>query len=213
MILAKQKGFLFQKDSMKLCFICKAYLNHQQVQMNHSNHWYNVLLSPCHCWLVFTNELTEIEEPSNSQLATQGGLCAGACMSLCLLIERRVLSSHVATQFTSLQSCWCHWHQDWGPKPPGARGGVAGAPVAGRGQPSKSAALRTVSLIPQQEHGSWSGLSVQPGNDITCTGSDVWPHYQSLIVLLTEFQFFFSLSSFCFWQLSKIISVILWMLD
>lgn len=36
-----------------------------------------------------------------------------------------------------------------GAEAPGSPGGAAGAPVAGRGQPSKSAALRTVSLIPQ----------------------------------------------------------------
>lgn len=86
-----------------------------------SNHWYNVLLSPCHCWLVFTNELTEIEEPSN--LATQGGLCAGAWLSPRFLMEWRVLSSHVAAQFTSPQSCWCHWHRGGGPEPPKSPGG------------------------------------------------------------------------------------------
>ncbi|KAK5902297.1 hypothetical protein CesoFtcFv8_007565 [Champsocephalus esox] len=76
-------------------------------------------------------------------------------------MEWRVLSSHVAVQFTSPEPCRCHWHQDWGPEPPRAQG-VAGAPIASRGQTSKSAALRTASLIPQQEHGSWSGPFAQP---------------------------------------------------
>lgn len=35
-------------------------------------------------------------------------------------------------------------------------------------------------------------------NDITCTGSDVWPHYQSLIALVAEFQFFFFLGLLLF---------------
>lgn len=68
----------------------------------------------------FTNELTEIEEPSNSELATQSGLCAGACLSLRFLMEWRVLSFHVAAQFTSLQSCWCT--RTWGRSPQEPRG-------------------------------------------------------------------------------------------
>lgn len=158
MILTKQKGVFPPRKKKKLCVsFVGAYPS--QAQTQRSNHWYNVLLSPCHCWLVFTNELTEIEEPSN--LATQGGLCAGACLSLCFLMEWRVLSSHVAAQFTSPQSCRCHWHQERGPGPQRAQG-VAGAPVAGGGQPSESAALRTAGLIPQQEHDCWSGPAIQP---------------------------------------------------
>lgn len=45
----------------------------------------------------------------------------------------------------------------------GGGGGATGGPVAGRGQPSESAAPRTAGLIPQQEQDFRSGRSIQPG--------------------------------------------------
>lgn len=41
--------------------------------------------------------------------------------------------------------------------------GATGGPVAGRGQPSESAAPRTAGLIPQQEQDRRRGRSIQPG--------------------------------------------------
>lgn len=73
----------------------------------------------------------------------------------------------------------------------------------------KSAALRTVSLIPQQEQGSWSRPSVQPVQ---------WYHLQWIwcMTSLPECNcvasrvsaLFFSLASFCFGQPPQIISVL-----
>lgn len=87
--------------------------------------------------MFFINELTEIEEPSNSWLTAQAGLCAGACLSLGFPAEWQVLSSHVAAQFTTPAIPFVRPAPGLGGWSPEEPAGVAGASVAGRGQPGK----------------------------------------------------------------------------